>query len=74
MPNAPPPIKVFPFIWNIAVSNHDHATNALDFLNDGRLIFTSGSNTNAGLPAQQFGALPVCHHSMVLPVCAHINV
>ena len=52
-------ITSYPAVENIGVSNHDHAANCLAFHDDGRLLICSGSNTNAGVPANKFGSLDV---------------
>ncbi|MEQ8768500.1 MAG: malectin domain-containing carbohydrate-binding protein [Planctomycetota bacterium] len=48
---------VTPVVTGLPVSNHDHAINGLTFDNAGDLIFLSGSNTNAGVPACPHGGL-----------------
>jgi len=49
---------VQPLITQLPVSNHDHAVNAMTFTNEGDLIWSNGSNTNAGIPATNMGTLP----------------
>ncbi|BAY25920.1 peptidase-like protein [Calothrix sp. NIES-2100] len=47
-----------PLITGIGVSNHDHGVNGLEFDNDGNLYITVGSNTNAGITADEIGGVP----------------
>ena len=53
---------IYPVIRNLGVSNHDHAPNQVAFHDDGRLLWASGSNTNAGIPAPKMGGLSVRNH------------
>ena len=46
-------------VSNIGISNHDHAANQIAFLDDGRMIWSQGGNTNAGIPALKIGGLDV---------------
>jgi hypothetical protein len=55
-PNVPG-AKPAKLIENLSVSNGDHVVSGLDFLNDGRLIVSDGSQTNAGIEGR-LGYLP----------------
>lgn len=57
-PNAAS-VQLVPLIRNLPVSNHDHAPNQLEFDHAGRLLISIGSNTNAGVPLDKMGGLPV---------------
>ena len=50
--------SVQPIITGLPVSNHDHAINGVTFNNEGDLLFSNGSNTNAGIPSDAMGTLP----------------
>ncbi|MBD2219463.1 DUF4347 domain-containing protein [Calothrix sp. FACHB-1219] len=45
-------------ISGIGVSNHDHGVNGLEFDNKGDLYILVGSNTNAGITANEIGGVP----------------
>ncbi|MBD2194373.1 MULTISPECIES: DUF4347 domain-containing protein [Calothrix] len=45
-------------ISGIGVSNHDHGVNGLEFDNKGDLYIVVGSNTNAGITADEIGGVP----------------
>ncbi|MBD2358949.1 DUF4347 domain-containing protein [Tolypothrix sp. FACHB-123] len=45
-------------ISGIGVSNHDHGVNGLEFDNNGDLYILVGSNTNAGITANEIGGVP----------------
>ena len=62
---------VKPFIKNIGTSNHDHGTNQIAFLDDGRLIWGTGSNTNAGIKDNKIGGLDVRFSSLFLFFSKH---
>ncbi|MEL6493789.1 MAG: carbohydrate-binding protein [Cyanobacteria bacterium J06623_7] len=47
-----------PVVQNIGVSNHDHGVNGLIFDENGDLLITVGSATNAGIADQRIGGLP----------------
>jgi len=49
---------VEPVITGLPTSNHDHAVNGMTFDDDGDLLFSIGGNTNAGVPACNFGGIP----------------
>lgn len=55
-PNAAEPEAV-QIISQLSVSNGDHVVTGLDFLHDGRLIVSVGSQTNAGIEGA-LGYLP----------------
>jgi IPT/TIG domain/Glucose / Sorbosone dehydrogenase len=40
---------LYDLVTGLPVSNHDHAVNALEFLNNGDLLVSVGSSTNAGV-------------------------
>ncbi|MBE9080135.1 PQQ-dependent sugar dehydrogenase, partial [Romeria aff. gracilis LEGE 07310] len=46
-----------PLITGIGVSNHDHGVNGLEFDDQGNLLITVGSNTNAGIADPFIGGL-----------------
>ena len=48
---------VTPLIQNIGVSNHNHGVNGLIFDDNGDLLITSGSNTNAGIADDSIGGI-----------------
>lgn len=47
-----------PLVTGLPVSNHDHAINGIAFDNNGDLLISVGSMTNAGVPAFNSGSLP----------------
>ncbi|MEL6930605.1 MAG: malectin domain-containing carbohydrate-binding protein, partial [Cyanobacteria bacterium J06600_6] len=47
-----------PVIENIGVSNHDHGVNGMVFDDNGDLLVTVGSSTNAGIADQRIGGVP----------------
>ena len=49
--------SVTPLVQNIGVSNHDHGVNGLAFDENGDLLITSGSNTNAGIADDSIGGI-----------------
>ncbi|MEE8310888.1 MAG: IPT/TIG domain-containing protein, partial [Candidatus Binatia bacterium] len=49
---------VEPVVTGLPTSNHDHAVNGLAFDSDGNLLVAVGGNTNAGIEACAFGAVP----------------
>ena len=48
---------ITPLVQNIGVSNHDHGVNGLVFDENGDLLITSGSNTNAGIADDSIGGI-----------------
>ena len=48
---------VTPLVQNIGVSNHNHGVNGLAFDENGDLLITSGSNTNAGIADNSIGGI-----------------
>ncbi len=48
---------VTPLVQNIGVSNHDHGINGLAFDDNGDLLITSGSTTNAGIADDSIGGI-----------------
>ena len=46
-----------PVVDNIGVSNHDHGVNGLAFDDNGDLLITVGSNTNAGIADDAIGGI-----------------
>jgi hypothetical protein len=47
-------------ITGLPVSNHDHALNGIAFDDNGDLLISVGSMTNAGVAAPNSGDLPSC--------------
>ncbi|MEO0650816.1 MAG: kelch repeat-containing protein [Planctomycetota bacterium] len=47
-----------PVITKLPTSNHDHANNGMVFDNNGDLLISVGSQTNAGIPHPNSGDLP----------------
>ena len=54
-PNFDTPI---PLVTGLPVSNHDHAINQIQFDNNGDLLISVGSMTNAGVLDAAHGGLP----------------
>jgi glucose/arabinose dehydrogenase/N-acetylneuraminic acid mutarotase len=54
-PNFDTPV---PLISNLPTSNHDHGVNGMVFDNNGDLLLSVGSNTNAGVKHPNIGDLP----------------
>lgn len=55
-PECMAPVKAI--ISGLPVSNYDHGVNKLLFDDYGNLYITVGSNTNGGVPSDEFGNLP----------------
>lgn len=49
---------ITPVVTNLPVSNHDHGVNGMVFDNNGDLLFSVGSQTNAGVEQVESGGLP----------------
>ncbi|MEM8720692.1 MAG: carbohydrate-binding domain-containing protein [Cyanobacteria bacterium P01_G01_bin.39] len=48
---------ITPVVDNIGISNHDHGVNGLAFDENGDLLITNGSNTNAGIADDRIGGI-----------------
>jgi len=54
---APSYTKCEPVVVRLPVSNHDHAVNGIQFMDDGTLLLGVGGQTNGGIPHIALGLL-----------------